>query len=82
MVRLFYCWVCSPFHLHTGAEWISWGVVKGAEIGSRLVGSGAKRLKQHIQPDEQPAEIDEKYQTGMVYAKTATHVAVKVSLTM
>lgn len=61
-----------------GAEWISWGVVKGAEIGSRLVGSGAKKLKEHIQPDDQPKEIDEKYQTGMVYAKKATGVAVKV----
>ncbi|XP_030836214.1 spartin [Strongylocentrotus purpuratus] len=66
--------------LEVGAEWISWGVVKGAEIGSRLVGSGAKKLKEHIQPDDQPKEIDEKYQTGMVYAKKATGVAVKVSV--
>ncbi|XP_063970486.1 spartin-like [Lytechinus pictus] len=66
--------------IEVGAEWISWGVVKGAEIGSRLVGSGARKLKEHIQPDEQPKEIDEKYQTGMVYAKKATGVAVKVSV--
>ncbi|XP_072171171.1 spartin-like [Diadema setosum] len=65
--------------IEIGAEWISWGVVKGAELGSRLVGSGAKKLKENIKPDEQPKEIDEKYQTGMLYAKKASGVAVKVS---
>ncbi|XP_006815587.1 spartin-like [Saccoglossus kowalevskii] len=62
-----------------GAEWISWGLGKGAEVTGKWVHKGAAKLREQLQPNEQPTEVDPKYQKGLEYAKQATGVAVKVS---
>ncbi|XP_038055681.1 spartin-like [Patiria miniata] len=62
-----------------GAEWISWGLGKGAEATNYLIGVGKEKLKQNLKTNEIPAEIEEKYQTGAEYAQKASVVAVKVS---
>ncbi|XP_077984237.1 spartin-like isoform X2 [Glandiceps talaboti] len=65
--------------LSTGAEWISWGLGKGATMTGKLVHKGASKLRQQLQPEEKPTEVDPKYQQGVEYAKQATGVAVTVS---
>ena len=62
----------------TGAEWISWGLGKGAQATGYLIVKGKDQLKKNVKSDEKAAEIDEKYQTGVLYARKATGVAVKV----
>ena len=69
-----YPWV----FLLVGAEWISWGLGKGAEGAGYLIEKGKDHLKKNVKSDEKAAEIDEKYQTGVLYARKATGVAVKV----
>ena len=62
----------------TGAEWITWGVGKGAEATGHLINYGKDKLKQNLTTDEKPAKIDDKYHTGAEYAQKASVVAVKV----
>ncbi|XP_033632094.1 spartin-like [Asterias rubens] len=62
-----------------GAEWITWGVGKGAEATGHLINYGKDKLKQNLTTDEKPAKIDDKYHTGAEYAQKASVVAVKVS---
>ena len=63
-----------------GAEWLSWGLGKGAEATSYLIVKGKDHLKKNVKSEEKAAEIDEKYQTGVLYARKATGVAVKVRI--
>ncbi|XP_022086440.1 spartin-like isoform X2 [Acanthaster planci] len=62
-----------------GAEWITWGLGKGAEATSYLIGVGKDKLKQNLKTNEAPASIDGKYQKGAEYAQKASVIAVKVS---
>ncbi|XP_072040462.1 spartin-like isoform X2 [Amphiura filiformis] len=65
--------------ISVGAEWLSWGLGKGAEGAGYLIEKGKDHLKKNVQSNEKAAEIDEKYQTGVLCARKATGVAVKVS---
>nr|XP_006815586.1 PREDICTED: spartin-like [Saccoglossus kowalevskii] len=62
-----------------GAGWFSRGLGIGAEAAGKFVHKEAAKLREQLQPNEQPTEVDPKYQKGLEYAKQATGVAVKVS---
>ena len=61
------------------AEWMSWGLVKGAEKTGQLVKYGSSKLRENMIPASQPSVIDPRAQQGAYYAKKATHCAVGVS---
>ncbi|XP_078513311.1 spartin isoform X2 [Lissotriton helveticus] len=63
----------------SGASWISWGFVKGAEYTGKAIHKGASKLREHIQPDENPTEVSPTVSKGLNVAKQATGGAVKVS---
>ncbi|XP_069061625.1 spartin isoform X2 [Pleurodeles waltl] len=63
----------------SGASWISWGLVKGAEYTGKAIHKGASKLREHIQPDENPTEVSPTVAKGLNVAKQATGGAVKVS---
>ncbi|CAI5773061.1 MIT domain-containing protein [Podarcis lilfordi] len=63
----------------TGASWVSWGLVKGAEYTGKAIHKGASKLREHIQPEEKPMEVNPTVAKGLHVAKQATGGAVKVS---
>ncbi|XP_048350795.1 spartin isoform X1 [Sphaerodactylus townsendi] len=63
----------------TGASWVSWGLVKGAEYTGKAIHAGASKLREHIQPDEKPVAVNPTVAKGLQVAKHATGGAVKVS---
>jgi len=62
-----------------GASWVSWGLVKGAEFTGKAIHKGASKLREHIQPEEKPLEVNPTVAKGLHVAKQATGGAVKVS---
>lgn len=62
-----------------GASWVSWGLVKGAEYTGKAIHKGASKLREHIQPEEKPLEVNPTVAKGLHVAKQATGGAVKVS---
>ncbi|KFQ81201.1 Spartin, partial [Phaethon lepturus] len=63
----------------SGASWISWGLIKGAEYTGKAIHKGASKLREHIQPEEKPLEVNPAVAKGLHVAKQATGGAVKVS---
>ncbi|XP_054829669.1 spartin isoform X2 [Eublepharis macularius] len=63
----------------SGASWVSWGLVKGAEYTGKAIHAGASKLREHIQPEEKPLEVNPTVAKGLQVAKQATGGAVKVS---
>ncbi|KAM9812416.1 spartin b isoform X2 [Syngnathus typhle] len=63
----------------TGASWLSWGLVKGAELTGKAIHKGASKLREHITPDDTPAHVSPTVSKGLHVAKQATGGAVKVS---
>ncbi|XP_037124685.1 spartin b isoform X1 [Syngnathus acus] len=63
----------------TGASWLSWGLVKGAELTGKAIHKGASKLREHITPDDKPAHVSPTVSKGLHVAKQATGGAVKVS---
>ncbi|XP_053163871.1 spartin isoform X2 [Hemicordylus capensis] len=63
----------------SGASWVSWGLVKGAEFTGKAIHKGASKLREHIQPEEKPLEVNPSVAKGLHVAKQATGGAVKVS---
>ncbi|XP_061876425.1 spartin isoform X2 [Colius striatus] len=63
----------------SGASWVSWGLVKGAEYTGKAIHKGASKLREHIQPEEKPLEVNPTVAKGLHVAKQATGGAVKVS---
>lgn len=62
-----------------GASWVSWGLMKGAEYTGKAIHKGASKLREHIQPEEKPLEVNPTVAKGLHVAKQATGGAVKVS---
>lgn len=62
-----------------GASWVSWGLIKGAEYTGKAIHKGASKLREHIQPEEKPLEVNPTVAKGLHVAKQATGGAVKVS---
>ncbi|XP_026232283.1 spartin b isoform X2 [Anabas testudineus] len=63
----------------TGASWLSWGLVKGAEFTGKAIHKGASKLREHITPEDKPAYVSPTVTKGLHVAKQATGGAVKVS---
>ncbi|KAM4701457.1 spartin isoform 2-T4 [Discoglossus pictus] len=63
----------------SGASWLSWGLVKGAELTEKAIHKGATKLREHMQPDDKPVEVSPTVAKGLHVAKQATGGAVKVS---
>ncbi|XP_064208788.1 spartin a isoform X2 [Anguilla rostrata] len=63
----------------TGASWLSWGLVKGAEYTEKAIHKGASKLRERITPEDTPAEVSPNVARGLHVAKQATGGAVKVS---
>ncbi|KAL4647757.1 spartin-like isoform X1 [Arapaima gigas] len=63
----------------TGASWLSWGLVKGAEYTGKAIHKGAAKLREHITPEDKPATVSPTVSRGLHVAKQATGGAVKVS---
>ncbi|XP_015744705.1 spartin isoform X2 [Python bivittatus] len=63
----------------SGASWLSWGLVKGAEYTGKAIHKGASKLREHIQPEEKPLEVSPTVAKGLHVARQATGGAVKVS---
>ncbi|XP_071780862.2 spartin b isoform X1 [Centroberyx gerrardi] len=63
----------------TGASWLSWGLVKGAEFTGKAIHKGASKLREHITPEDKPAHVSPTVTKGLHVAKQATGGAVKVS---
>ncbi|XP_018409616.1 PREDICTED: spartin isoform X2 [Nanorana parkeri] len=62
-----------------GASWLNWGLVKGAELTEKAIHKGATKLREHIQPEDRPMEVNPTVAKGLHVAKQATGGAVKVS---
>ncbi|XP_033486941.2 spartin b isoform X1 [Epinephelus lanceolatus] len=63
----------------TGASWLSWGLVKGAEFTGKAIHKGASKLREHITPEDKPTHVSPTVTKGLHVAKQATGEAVKVS---
>nr|XP_046245581.1 spartin b isoform X2 [Scatophagus argus] len=63
----------------TGASWLSWGLVKGAEFTGKAIHKGASKLREHITPEDKPAHVSPTVTQGLNVVKQATGGAVKVS---
>ncbi|XP_012886941.1 PREDICTED: spartin isoform X1 [Dipodomys ordii] len=63
----------------TGASWVSWGLVKGAEFTGKAIQKGASKLRERLQPEEKPVEVSPAVTKGLYIAKQATGGAAKVS---
>ncbi|XP_051535542.1 spartin-like isoform X2 [Myxocyprinus asiaticus] len=63
----------------TGASWLSWGLVKGAEYTGKAIHKGATKLREHITPEDKPAHVSPTVTKSLHVAKQATGGAVKVS---
>ncbi|XP_066506985.1 spartin a [Hoplias malabaricus] len=62
-----------------GASWLSRGLVQGAEATGKAIHKGATKLREHITPEETPAEVSPRVTRGLHVAKQATGGAAKVS---
>ncbi|XP_012735040.2 spartin b isoform X1 [Fundulus heteroclitus] len=63
----------------TGASWLSWGLVKGAEYTGKAIQKGASKLREHITPEDKPTDVSTTVTKSLHVAKQATGGAVKVS---
>ncbi|XP_026797674.3 spartin a isoform X1 [Pangasianodon hypophthalmus] len=63
----------------SGASWLSRGLVQGGEATGKAIHNGAIKLREHITPEETPAEVSPGVTTGLRVAQQATGGAVKVS---
>ncbi|XP_073674238.1 spartin b isoform X4 [Garra rufa] len=63
----------------TGASWLSWGLVKGAEYTGKAIHKGAAKVREHITPEDKPTQVSPTVTRSLHVAKQATGGAVKVS---
>lgn len=53
--------------------------MKGAEFTGKAIHKGASKLREHITPEDKPAQVSPTVTKGLHVAKQATGGAVKVS---
>ncbi|XP_005091170.1 spartin [Aplysia californica] len=63
----------------TAAEWIAWGVGKGAEKAGELIKAGSEKFRERTSPGTSERHVDPRVQKGVVYARQATNATVKVT---
>ncbi|XP_076876364.1 spartin a isoform X2 [Brachyhypopomus gauderio] len=62
-----------------GCSWLSRGLVQGGDATGKAIQKGAVKLREHITPEETPAEVGPRVTQGLQVAKQATGGAAKVS---
>lgn len=62
-----------------GTSWLSKGFLRGAEVTGKAIHKGASKLREHITPENTPAEVSPHVTRGLHVAKQATGGAVRVS---
>ncbi|KAF4523403.1 hypothetical protein B566_EDAN007874 [Ephemera danica] len=62
-----------------GAQYLSYGLVKGAEKAGELISSTTPKVMAKIQPDPEPKPIPPNVKKGMKVAKNVTGTAVQVT---
>ncbi|XP_066935589.1 spartin-like [Clytia hemisphaerica] len=65
--------------INIGSQWISWGLLKGAEYTSVLMEKGATSLQQRIKPENKPTVIDPEISHNIRQLHQATGSVVQVS---
>lgn len=82
-IYLHFCYILfkkkSNLTYLTGASWLKWGLVKGAEYTGVAIHKGASKLREHITPEDKPTHVSPTVTKGLHVAKQATGGAVKVS---
>ncbi|XP_042287336.1 spartin a isoform X1 [Thunnus maccoyii] len=63
----------------SGATRLSQGFAKGAEVTGRAIHKGASKMRDHISPEETPAEVSPRVTKGLQVAKQASGGAMRVS---
>jgi Senescence-associated protein len=63
----------------TGAQYLSMGLVKGAECAGSLMNKGTPKLIEHIQPATDPQPVPSNVKKGLKVAKNVTGTAVTVT---
>ncbi|XP_059154134.1 spartin-like [Physella acuta] len=66
-------------HITAAADFIAWGLTKGAEKAGRLIQAGSEKIQKNTEKCSKPHPVDPKLQKGVVYARQATHGAVQVT---
>lgn len=61
------------------ADWITWGVGKGAEKAGELMRAGSEKIRRSSAATDNPRKVDPRVQQGVKYARVATKGAVKVT---
>lgn len=67
------------FCFHTAAEWMNWGMEKGAEKLGGLMAVGGEKLRNNLKPANTEQPVDDKYQRGLEIARNTTNKVVIVS---
>lgn len=65
--------------ISVGSQWISWGLLKGAEYTSVLVAKGANSLRERLKPNEEPQTVDPEISHNIRQLHQATGSVVQVS---
>ncbi|KAK7882168.1 hypothetical protein WMY93_028342 [Mugilogobius chulae] len=64
----------------TGASWLSWGLVKGAEFTGKAIHKGASKLREHITPEDRPMTVSPTVTKSLQVAKQATGAPSKSAM--
>lgn len=67
------------FDCITAAEWMNWGLGKGAEKVGGLLTLGGEKLRANLKPSTTDRSVDASYQRGLVTARYASDKVLVVS---
>ena len=65
--------------IQVGAQWVSWGLIKGATYTSTLVEKGAEKLRENVQPSHEPVAVDNQVSQNIRHLNEATGAVAQVS---
>lgn len=84
-----YLWICKVLYsflvwlincfLYLGAQYISTGLVKGAEKASELISHGTPKIISKIEPETSPRHVPSSVRTSVKVARDVTGTAVSVT---
>ena len=67
------------FFTFLAAEWLAWGLGKGAEKTGELMKKGSGKLQETLKPEDEESKIDPRLQKGAHYARQATGHAAQAT---
>ncbi|KAF6027047.1 SPG20 [Bugula neritina] len=65
--------------LVTAAEWVSWGLEKGAEKVGVALAYGGEKLRRNLRPSSQERQLDDRHRKCLSVARIGTSVTLQVS---